>query len=184
MQSGAGSNTALFRSEQADEAHLPTIHDATQADSRISCPQPHRRWPCGAARAARSRAQAARGLVRSGACRIAASWRASASARIAGLRGTPDSRNCCAAACDAASWDSPYTARRAEGPARLGVMVTRKHAARATERNRLKRCIREAFRLEQAGLGPLDVLVRPPYGARASAAMLLRLRTLFTRLDQ
>ena len=77
-----------------------------------------------------------------------------------------------------------YTARRAEGPARLGVMVTRKHAARATERNRLKRCIREAFRLEQAGLGPLDVLVRPPYGARASAAMLLRLRALFTRLVQ
>lgn len=77
-----------------------------------------------------------------------------------------------------------YTARRAVGPPRLGVMVTRKHAALATERNRLKRCIREAFRLEQAGLGPVDVLVRPPYGARASAVMLERLRALFTRLDQ
>ena len=62
-------------------------------------------------------------------------------------------------------------------------MVTRKHAALATERNRLKRCIREAFRLEQAGLGPVDVLVRPPYGARGSAAMLQRLRVLFTRLE-
>ena len=77
-----------------------------------------------------------------------------------------------------------YLARRADGSPRLGIMVTRKHAARATERNRLKRCIREAFRLEQARLGPLDVLVRPPYGARASAAMLAQLRELFTRLDR
>jgi RNase P protein component len=69
-----------------------------------------------------------------------------------------------------------YMARRAAGPARLGVMVTRKHAALATERNRLKRCIREAFRL--------DRLVRPPYGARASAAMLLQLRGLLSRLDR
>ena len=45
-----------------------------------------------------------------------------------------------------------YTARRPAGPARLGIIVTRKHAALATERNRLKRCIPEAFRLEQAGL--------------------------------
>lgn len=77
-----------------------------------------------------------------------------------------------------------YTARRVEGAPRLGVMVTRKHAARATERNRLKRCIREAFRLEQAGLGALDILVRPPYGARASAAMLLQLRALLGKLDR
>lgn len=62
--------------------------------------------------------------------------------------------------------------------------MTRRHAALATERNRIKRCIREAFRLEQARIGPLDVLVRPPYGARGSPAMLARLRELFTRLDQ
>jgi len=62
--------------------------------------------------------------------------------------------------------------------------VTRRHAALATERNRIKRCIREAFRLEQARLGPIDVLVRPPYGVRGSAAMLAQLRGLFTRLDR
>jgi ribonuclease P protein component len=66
----------------------------------------------------------------------------------------------------------------------LGVLVTRRHAARATERNRIKRCIREAFRLEQACIGPRDVLVRPPFGARGSAAMLAQLRELFTRLDR
>lgn len=76
-----------------------------------------------------------------------------------------------------------YVARRSEGPPRLGILVTRRHAARATERNRIKRCIREAFRLEQQRIGPLDVLVRPPYGARGSARMLERLRELFKNLE-
>ena len=71
--------------------------------------------------------------------------------------------------------------RNAGGP-RLGVLVTRKHAARATERNRIKRCLREAFRLEQAALGPLDVLVRPPSGVKPSAEMILRLRAIMAKL--
>jgi ribonuclease P protein component len=76
-----------------------------------------------------------------------------------------------------------YWSRRAEGSARLGILVTRRHAARATDRNRIKRCIREAFRLEQGRIGSVDVLVRPPYGARGSARMLARLRELFTSLE-
>ena len=60
--------------------------------------------------------------------------------------------------------------------------MTRKHAARASERNRLKRCVREAFRLEQAALGPLDLLVRPPYGAKPGPAALAQLRGLFGKL--
>ena len=76
-----------------------------------------------------------------------------------------------------------YIARRSEGPPRLGILVTRRHAARATERNRIKRCIREAFRLEQRGIGSVDVLVRPPYGSRGSARMLEQLRELFKRLE-
>jgi ribonuclease P protein component len=76
-----------------------------------------------------------------------------------------------------------YVGRRKNGAPRLGILVTRRHAARATERNRIKRCVREAFRLEQQHLGPLDVLVRPPYGARGSAQMLERLRELFRRLE-
>jgi len=73
--------------------------------------------------------------------------------------------------------------RNAGGP-RLGLLVTRKHAARATERNRIKRCLREAFRLEQAALGPLDVLVRPPYGVKPSAEMILRLRAIMATLSE
>ena len=62
------------------------------------------------------------------------------------------------------------------------MLVSRKHSARAVERNRIKRCIREAFRLEQEKLGALDVLVRPPYGIRPSASMIVRLRGIFGRL--
>lgn len=71
---------------------------------------------------------------------------------------------------------------RATGPARLGLLVTRKHAVRATDRNRIKRCIREAFRLEQEKLGPLDVLVRPPLGVKPSAQMIVRLREALSAL--
>lgn len=77
-----------------------------------------------------------------------------------------------------------YLERRVSGPPRLGILVTRKHSTLAVERNRIKRCIREAFRLEQERLGALDVLVRPPYGAKPSSQMMQRLRELFSRLNQ
>jgi ribonuclease P protein component len=75
-----------------------------------------------------------------------------------------------------------YVKRRETGGARLGMLVSRRHSPRAVERNRIKRCIREAFRLEQGRLGALDVLVRPPYGAKPSAQMIVRLREIFGRL--
>lgn len=74
-----------------------------------------------------------------------------------------------------------YFQRRA-GPPRLGILVSRRHAAAAVDRNRIKRCIREAFRLEQERIGEIDVLVRPPYGARGSPAMLARVRELLRAL--
>ena len=76
-----------------------------------------------------------------------------------------------------------YMARRSEGKPRLGILVTRKHAAAAVKRNRIKRCIREAFRLEQQSLGAIDLLVRPPYALRASGDIVAHLRTLLCRLS-
>ena len=75
-----------------------------------------------------------------------------------------------------------FHARRALGPPRLGILVTRKHAREATQRNYLKRCIREAFRLEQHALGALDILVRPAYGSKPGPAMIAQLRSLLSRL--
>ena len=76
-----------------------------------------------------------------------------------------------------------YMEKRDAGRPRLGILVSRRHAAAATERNRIKRCIREAFRLEQEKLGPLDLLVRPPYGVRPSADMIRGLRGLLGKLS-
>lgn len=62
------------------------------------------------------------------------------------------------------------------------MLISRKHASRAVVRNHIKRCIREAFRLEHEHLGAIDILVRPPYGARPSSAMVMRLRRIFGSL--
>ena len=64
------------------------------------------------------------------------------------------------------------------------MLISRKHSAHAVVRNGLKRCIREAFRLEQERLGPLDILVRPPYGARPSAQMIAQLREVLVGLKR
>ena len=76
-----------------------------------------------------------------------------------------------------------FLERRDAGGPRLGLLVTRRHARRASERNRIKRAVREAFRLEQESLGPLDLLVRPPYGIEASPQMIVRLREILISLS-
>jgi ribonuclease P protein component len=70
------------------------------------------------------------------------------------------------------------------GSPRLGLLVSKRHSPLATVRNRIKRCIREAFRLEQGKLGAVDVLVRPPYGGKPGSEMIAKLRVLFSRVDR
>lgn len=77
-----------------------------------------------------------------------------------------------------------YVARRDSGPARLGIVISRRHARLAATRNAVKRIIREAFRLEQSVLGPMDLLVRPPLGVKPSADLLTRLRAMLVRLEE
>jgi ribonuclease P protein component len=43
--------------------------------------------------------------------------------------------------------------------ARLGLAVSKKHCKLAVRRNRIKRLVRESFRVHQAELGGLDVVV-------------------------
>lgn len=47
------------------------------------------------------------------------------------------------------------------GHSRVGVIVGKKTARRAVQRNYMKRCIREWFRLMRPDLGSIDILVRP-----------------------
>jgi ribonuclease P protein component len=183
----AGSNTALFPIEQANEAkaNLPAFQDAARANARLSGAQPHRQRTRGSACATGERPEASRrvGIVpgelgRSKRARfgLGAERRLASKAEFERLLREGSRR----------SW-SGYTffiSRRMAGPPRLGILISRKHAARSNVRNRIKRCIREAFRLEQASLGALDVLVRPPFGARPGVRMLGRLRELFLELSK
>ena len=78
-----------------------------------------------------------------------------------------------------------YFERRPAGGPRLGILISRKHAPRASDRNRIKRCIREAFRLEQEHLGAVDLLVRPPYAWRESdSGAVADLRKLLCSLSE
>jgi len=52
---------------------------------------------------------------------------------------------------------------------RLGLAISKKHCRRATERNRIKRIIRESFRQQQALLSGLDVVVINQPGAAAAS---------------
>jgi ribonuclease P protein component len=58
-----------------------------------------------------------------------------------------------------ASIDIFFRQNGMESP-RLGMVVPKKVLARAVDRNRVRRVLRESFRLSQAELGGLDVVVR------------------------
>jgi ribonuclease P protein component len=76
-----------------------------------------------------------------------------------------------------------FYAAREGGGARLGILISRRHAALASDRNRIKRCIREAFRQEHHRLPPMDLLVRPPLGLKPGRGTASQLRELLSRLE-
>ena len=53
-----------------------------------------------------------------------------------------------------------YRKQEPAGPsARLGLAISKKHARRSVDRNRIKRVAREAFRARRQSLPPVDVIV-------------------------
>ena len=58
-------------------------------------------------------------------------------------------------------------ARRTHGdqPARLGLAISKKHCRKATARNRIKRQVRESFRMNQDAVRSLDIVVINQPGA-------------------
>ena len=179
MHSGARSNTALFRTRGTDEAHLPTVQDAPRAASRVSRALENARRTQGSAQPARSRPASSRVVTVVAAAQkrfvLDAARKLRQKAEFERLLRQGERR-----VLDGYTF---FVERRAVGKPRLGILISRKHAAAAVDRNRIKRCIREAFRLEQERLGSLDVLVRPPYGRPFSADMVSVVRRLLARLS-
>lgn len=58
--------------------------------------------------------------------------------------------------------------QNSKGQARLGLAVAKKNLQRAVDRNRVKRIIREWFRLQQAQLPDVDIVVQAKTVARVA----------------
>ena len=71
-----------------------------------------------------------------------------------------------------------------EGPARLGIIASKKALAKAVDRNRAKRLIREAFRASHRGLATTDVVVqvRAALARTTAAAARVDLTVIFGRI--
>ena len=178
-QRGARSNTALFRTgSNGHQTDLSTFENAARSSPRFSRAQSHARRAQGVAQPPCSRPASARAIAVAGGVKkhfgLDASRRLGRKVEFEGLLRSGTRRSL--------GGFVFYYRRRAEGPPRLGILISRKHAAAAVERNRIKRCIREAFRLEQHTLGALDLLVRPPYGVRGSPDLQRTLRKLLGEL--
>ena len=180
MHSCARSNSRLFWiGRNGHAADLPTFEDPARAQTRLSRAQPHARRAQSAAQSPRARSPAPRAVIpaTSSPKRVGldAQRRLRRKAQFERLLRDGERRSL-----------GGYTfffARRPAGRPRLGILISRKHAARAVDRNRIKRHIREAFRLEQEQLGAIDLLVRPPYGSQAGADIVADLRKLLCRLN-
>ena len=72
------------------------------------------------------------------------------------------------------------------GHPRLGLAISRKVAKTAVARNRIKRAVRESFRVHQGRLDALDIVVLGRSGVMRCTGKELAtaLETLWTRLNQ
>lgn len=70
------------------------------------------------------------------------------------------------------------------GYARLGTVVARKAAARAVDRNRAKRMVRESFRCNQSQLATLDVVVlaKPGISNKTNKDLIGDLEAMWSRI--
>lgn len=70
--------------------------------------------------------------------------------------------------------------------ARLGLAIPKKHIKKAVDRNRLKRLVRESFRINQENLGSFDVvvLVRRDIAALPMQALFEEQNNIWTVLSE
>jgi ribonuclease P protein component len=159
---GKGCNTAPFSSwiVVKNETNLSAVENAPQAHPRISCTDADARR---SRRGARQAGQGPRTVERLSAPRPAGLPRAY---RV--LRRVEFTAALSGKAVAVRRHFSVFAQTNTVGSSRIGVVVSKKVAARAVDRNRIKRLVREVFRQgrEQFGSNDLVVVARrcPPRG--------------------
>ncbi len=147
-------NTRLFHTpllENKDEAHLPAFEDATTTSSWLPGAHAYPGWPRGH--------------------QCPESERAIPPQRVNVARATfPRSVRLRGAAQFTGAFQRRFRSENflllvrsggsKQGSARLGIVIGRRQAARAVDRARLRRNIREVFRRRRSDLGQIDVVVR------------------------
>jgi ribonuclease P protein component len=70
--------------------------------------------------------------------------------------------------------------------ARLGLAIAARSVGNAVSRNRVKRQVREQFRLQRDALPPVDIVISARQGARGAAAPELRaaLQRLWKQINE
>jgi ribonuclease P protein component len=76
-----------------------------------------------------------------------------------------------------------YTARNTLNHARVGLVVSKKVSKRAVVRNKIKRLVRESFRLQQAALGSIDfvIVAKTPLADVATDTITTTLQPLWSK---
>lgn len=77
-----------------------------------------------------------------------------------------------------------YFERNCNKSARLGIIVGKKTLACATDRNRVKRIIRETFRQHSVKLCTLDIVVMVRHADAQTVAQVNGLKLLFSRVEK
>jgi len=136
-----------------NETNLPAFSSAAQAHARLPRPDAHPRRPCGDPGASRQGPQPARHLTPAGTgrARLRRHQRLDAAGVAAVLKSGRLTR---------AARLSLYRLPNCVACARIALIVPKRLAPLAVTRNRIRRVVREAFRLQQQLVGAQDCVVR------------------------
>jgi len=144
----------LFPKDDGNEADLPTLGGAPEADARLSRTHAHSRRSRGGPRAPGEGPRPPRHLTRApglARARLHRSQRLGAREVSAVLKSGRLAR---------APRVHLYSLPNEVGRARLALIVSKRFVPTAVVRNRIRRLAREAFRLAQATVGPRDCVIR------------------------
>lgn len=163
----------LISKDDGNEADLPTLGGAPEADARISRTHAHSRRSCGDPRAPGEGPRPSRHLTRApgpARARLRPGQRLGAREVSAVLKSGRLVR---------APRIYLYSLPNEVGRARLALIVPKRFAPSAVRRNRIRRLAREAFRLTQTAIGARDCVLRLVAAPGARPLTLAEVQALF-----